>query len=193
MIYTELDKITLSRFIDVYLGNINRVADGGIHTKEEKMEAAKKLCSRYLSIVGGKSMLSQISRRNEVLKLQMRISCLDSCNRLMLLGEWKEVCKILVLLGYRFIDNEHEKIKGKIESVKASDRYRMEKIINEEHSSPGNFVMDRTYFTKERVALMSHVKMYIDPDTFMAEEYAWMVRRMCDELDAAIRSTKKKK
>ena len=40
---------------------------------------------------------------------------------------------------------------------------------------------------------MSHVRMYIDADTFSAEEYAWMVKRMCDELDAAMKRANKKK
>ena len=53
--------------------------------------------------------------------------------------------------------------------------------------------MDREYFTKERVSLMSYVKMHIDESTFSAKEYAYMVRRMCDDIDAMIRSTSKKK
>lgn len=193
MIYKELDKIPLSRFIDVYLGNINRVSEGGKYSTKEKKEAAEKLCGRYLSIVGGKSMLSKISRRNEVLKLQMRISCLDACKRLMSVGAWEEVCNVLGTLGYKMGDADRWRVKAKVDSLEASDRYRMEKIVNEEKGNEGKAVMDRTYFTRERVAVMSHVKMYINPDTFSAEEYAWMVRRMCDELDAAIRSAKKKK
>ena len=57
----------------------------------------------------------------------------------------------------------------------------------------GKIKMDREYFTKERVSLMSHVKMHIDENTFSAKEYAYMVRRMCDDIDAMIRSTSKKK
>lgn len=193
MLYKELDKIPLSRFIDVYLGNVNRVAEGGKYTRAEKEAAAEGLCNRYLSIVGGKSMLAQISRRNEVLKLQMRLSCLEACRRMMSCGAWDGVRDVLGTIGYRFRKEDRAQMKAKVDSVEASDRYRMDKLLNEEKAKEGKAVMDRTYFTKERVAVMGHVKMYIDADVFSAEEYAWMVRRMCEELDAAIRSTRKKK
>lgn len=192
MLYTELDKIPLSRFIDVYLGNINRVAEGGKYSRAEKKEAAERLCSRYLSIVGGRSMLAQISRRNEVVKLQMRLTCLQACRRLMQVGAWDGVREVLGTLGYRMGPGERERMRAKVDSVEASDRYRMDKLLKDEKEHVGKEVMDRTYFTRERVAVMSHVKMYIDADTFSAEEYAWMVKRMCDELDAAIRATNKK-
>lgn len=193
MIYTELDKIPLSRFIDVYLGNINRVADGGKHSKEEKKAAAEKLCSDYLSIVGGRSMLSQISRRNEVLKLQMRLACIGACRRLISAGDWEGACKVFATLGYRLRPDDRIGIKAKADSIEASDKYRLDKLVSEFRQADKRPAMDRTYFTKERVAVMSHVKMYIDSDTFSAAEYAYMVKRMCDELDAAIRASREKR
>lgn len=95
-------------------------------------------------------------------------------------------------LGYKFREDEHDKIKNRISSVSASDNYRLAKL---QETSPdiGKIKMDREYFTKERVSLMSHVKMHIDENTFSAKEYAYMVKRMCDDIDAMIRSTSKKK
>lgn len=196
MIYTELDKIPLSRFIDVYLGDTDRVADGGTYTKKEKEDAASRLCSRYLGIVGGRQMLSVISRRNDALKVRMRLACLTACRELILVGATEEARGVLGSLGYPFPDADRGKMLAKVDSVMSADKYRLHKLQAEERreqENAGKSKMDRAYFTKERVAVMSHVRMYIDADTFSAEEYAWMVKRMCDELDAAMKRANKKK
>ena len=192
MIYNDLDKICLSRFIDIFLGDIDKVVQGGKYSTKEKALAAEKLCNEYLSIVGGKSAISLISRRNEILKIQIRLSCLAVCEGLILSGDWSDVVDVMSTLGYKFKEDEHDKIRNRISSVSASDKYRLVKLA-ETSSDMGKTKMDREYFTKERVSLMSYVKMHIDESTFSAKEYAYMVRRMCDDIDAMIRSTSKKK
>lgn len=192
MIYNDLDKICLSRFIDIFLGDIDKVVQGGKYSAEEKALAAEKLCNEYLSIVGGKSATSLISRRNEILKIQIRLNCLAVCEKMILSDDWSDVVEVMSTLGYKFKEDEHDKIRNRISSVSASDKYRLAKLA-ETSSDMGKTKMDREYFTKERVSLMSHVKMHIDESTFSAKEYAYMVRRMCDDIDAMIRSTSKKK
>lgn len=195
MIYTELDKIPLSRFIDVYLGDTDRVADGGTYTKKEKEEAASRLCGRYLGIVGGRQALAVTSRRNDALKVRMRLACLAACRVLICAGAPEDAVAVLGALGYPFPAADGEKMLAKVDSVEAADKYRLRKLEAEERrwrENAGNPKMDRAYFTKERVAVMSHVRMYIDADTFSAEEYAWMVKRMCDELDAAMKRANNK-
>lgn len=192
MIYNDLSKIALSRFIDIFLGDVDKVVQSGVHSIKEKVLAAEKLCNEYLSIIGGKSAVAQIIRRNEVLNIQIRLNCFSMCEKLISSGDWDVVISIMGALGYRFKEDEHEKITNRIKSVSASDNYRLAKL-QESAANSGKVKMDRDYFTKERVSLMSHVKMHIDENTFSAKEYAYMVRRMCDEIDALIRSTSKKK
>lgn len=194
--YKELDKIPLSRFIDVYLGDLDAVVSGGGNYSEaEKREAATSLCSRYVRIVGGRSALSQISRRNEVMKLDMRLCVLRSCRRLLAYGDEDSARDVLASLGYEPVKDRTSLLR-KLDSVESMDKYHLNKLMKSfEEKEPGR-KMTREDFTKERVALMGHVRMYIDSDTFCAEEYAWMVRRMCDEIEAALKSrqhkTKKK-
>lgn len=191
MIYTELDKISLSRFIDIFLGDIDKVVVRGQYSQKEKEEASEKLCNEYFSIIGGKSVISHINRRNEILKIHMRMCCFERCSLFMELGEWDDVRNIMDALGYSFKDNEHDKIRSRIESVSASDKYRLAKL--QEHSDNSKRTkIDREYFIRERVAVMSHIKMRIDENTFSAKEYAYLVKNMCEEIDAMIRSTKKK-
>ncbi|RGM26966.1 hypothetical protein [Bacteroides sp. OM08-17BH] len=192
MIYNDLGKISLSRFIDIFLGDIDKVVQKGMYSAGEKVAAAERLCNEYISIIGGRSAVAQISRRNEVLKIQIRLNCLSICERMVSSGDWGDAVDILATLGYKFKEDEHEKIKSRITSVSASDRYRLAKLEDNTHDA-GRVKMDREYFTRERVSLMSHIKMHIDENTFSAKEYAYMVRRMCDDVDAMIRSTSKRK
>lgn len=191
MMYTELDKMPLSRFIDVFLGDMDKVVIRGRYSQEEKVKASERLCNEYLSIIGGRSVVSHINRRNEVLKIHMRMCCLESASRFIAMGEWDEVRNIMAALGYSFKSGEHDRMRTRIESVMASDKYRIAKLQELSDNSMGA-KMDREYFTRERVSVMSHVKMHIDENTFSAKEYAYLVRNMCEETDAMIRSTKKK-
>lgn len=191
MMYTELDKMPLSQFIDVFLGDMDKVVIRGRYSQEEKVKASEKLCNEYLSIIGGKSVVSHINKRNEVLKIHMRMCCLESASWFIVMGEWDEVRNIMAALGYSFKSGEHDRMRSRIESVMASDKYRIAKL-QELSDNSISAKMDREYFTRERVSVMSHVKMHIDENTFSAKEYAYLVRNMCEEIDAMIRSTKKK-
>lgn len=191
MMYTELDKMPLSRFIDVFLGDMDKVVIRGRYSQEEKVKASEKLCNEYLSIIGGKSVISHINKRNEMLKIHMRMCCLERASQFMAMGEWEEIRNIMGALGYSFKSGEHDRIRARIESVMASDKYRLAKL-QELSDNSMSAKMDREYFTRERVSVMSHVKMHIDENTFSAKEYAYLVRNMCEEIDAMIRSTKKK-
>lgn len=189
--YMDLGELTLARFIDIFLGDVDKVVKDGTseHTESDRMAAAEKLCNDYMVIVGGKSVLSVIARRGELLKLQMRETCLNAARRLAVMGEWDGAMEIMGNLGYRV---KPEQLMGKIKSVQASGRYRMAKLQDGMKEKEG-VRMDREYFTRERVSVMSHTKMYIDEHTFTAKEYAYMVKMMCDEIDNMMRSMGKKK
>ena len=101
MIYNDLSKIALSRFIDIFLGDIDKVVQGDSHSIKEKVLAAEKLCNEYLSIIGGKSAVAQIIRRNEVLNIQIRLNCFFMCEKLISSGDWDVVVSIMGALGWR--------------------------------------------------------------------------------------------
>ena len=77
MLYKDLNKITLSNFIDIFLGDTDKVVVKGQYSQKEKEEASERLCNEYLSIVGGKSMQTLINRRNEIMKIHMRMCCFE--------------------------------------------------------------------------------------------------------------------
>lgn len=184
-----MNEITLSMFIDIYLGDTAKTVREGASGEAPcgeaaRQEVAARLCMQYLSIVGGKSIMAQVSRRNEMLSLQMRIVCLDACRRLAKAGCVDDAQGIMATLGYRFGTGEHERMMKKLDSLEATYRYRFDKLrAAAGQEGKDAKAIDRDYFTRERVAVMAHMKMHIDPDAFTAAEYAWMVRRMCDELE----------
>ncbi len=191
MLYTDLGEITLARFIDIFTGDIWKAVKEGEHKEAEVQEAAEKLCSEYLMIVGGRSVLAQVRKRDEYLKLQMRAVCLDICERLMVLGGVKEAADVMETLGYHLSEVKDVSLKRKITSVRQSDRYRMSKLAASFTKSDGTKI-DKEHFVKERVMVMSHWKMHIDANVFSAKEYAYMVKFVCDEMEAAARQMRKK-
>ena len=45
-----------------------------------------------------------------------------------------------------------------------------------------SFKMDKNYFARERVMVMAHFGMQIRKNEITAKEYAFMVKRMCDDV-----------
>lgn len=184
MIYT-LDTITLGRFIDVYLGDTNKAVEGE-HTEEEKRLATEKMCYEYMEIVGGKSVLSVISKRNETLKIAMRATCLRECETLANVGDLDSALRILNTFGYR-VKKDKEAILNKVKSILSSDSYKLAKMQGNESEN----TINRDSFIKERVAIMSHLKMHIDENVFKAKEYAYLVKQVNDEVESMMKNIKK--
>ena len=183
MIYT-LDTISLARFIDVFLGDFDKSVEGE-HTDKEKEKAAEKMCNEYMEIVGGKSVASLLVKRNNILKIEMRRACLDVCKMLASSGYTQDACAVFKSMGYSVADNKDD-IMNKANSIISSDAYQLEKI-KPENSEP----MTRDNFTKEKVAIMSHLKMYIDDNVFKAKEYAYLVKQVNNEIEAMMKTYKK--
>lgn len=183
MIYT-LDTISLSRFIDVFLGDINKAVEGD-YTENEKKDAAESMCHEYMSIVSGKSVASLLVKRNSILKIEMRRTCLEVCRILATAGYTADSCMVFKGLGYSVADNK-DTILAKVESILASDSYQLDKLTAHD-AEP----MTRDSFTKEKVAIMAHLKMYIDDNVFKAKEYAYLVKQVNDEIEAMMKTYKK--
>lgn len=185
MVYT-LEDIKLGRFIDVYLGDIDKAVDG-VYKERVKQEAAERMCQEYMMIVGGKSVASMLVKRNNVLKIEMRRTCLETCKMLASAGDIGAACEVMASMGYKVAKNREAVLK-KIESAMASDAYQLERMKQGEgeHEKPS-----REHFIKERVAVMGHLKMHIDEQVFTAKEYAYLVKQVSDEVDAMMRAVKK--
>lgn len=184
MIY-ELDTIPLGRFIDVYLGDASKAVEGE-YSEAEQREAAERMCDAYMSIVGGKSLASLIVRRHQALKIQMRGSCLSLCKMFVEGGDLATACAIMLNLGYR-VEADKQKLLRKIDVVLSSDAYQLSKFSDKKEGEP----LTRDHFIRERVAVMSHLKMYIDEAVFKAKEYAYLVKQVHDEIDSMMKSVKR--
>lgn len=191
MIYTDLDRISLRRFIDVFCGDSDAVCEGN-YSKEEKKKAVSGLVNEYMSIVGKKGILAEVSKKNEIIGLMIKIGVMNACRYLAEEKEWETACSVLDDMGYKLAPEDHDKILNRIEAILSNSRFRMDKIMVEKPDNKESAVMDRDYFVRERVAVMQHFNMHVDPDTFSAKEYAYMVKRMCDEVDFRLKALKKK-
>lgn len=191
MIYTDLDRISLRRFIDVFCGDSDAVCEGN-YSEEEKKKAVSGLVNEYMSIVGKKGILAEVSKKNEIIGLMIKIGVMNACRYLAEEKEWETACSVLDDMGYKLATEDHDKILNRIEAILSNSRFRMDKIMAEKPDNKKSAVMDRDYFVRERVAVMQHFNMHVDPDAFSAKEYAYMVKRMCDEVDFRLKALKKK-
>jgi len=184
MLYTDLNDITLSRFIDIYNGNNLSVVKGGIHSEKELTEAAEKLIYEYIGIVGGKSIQSEINQKNELLNTRTYIQVLSRCQTLIKLDKWDDVCEVLGILGYNFKPDNHEGMKSRIDALIPSMNMKYDLLKSGVKPKSDN-KKDPDYFTKEIALIMTHFKMHIDESVISAKKYAYIVKRMSDEVEAS--------
>lgn len=60
-------------------------------------------------------------------------------------------------------------------------KYMLERI-NAREKPESAVKMDKNYFVRERVAVMAHYGMQIRKNEISAKEYAFMVKRMCEDI-----------
>lgn len=173
----RLDDIRLKDFLDVYFGDFS-VLEG---TEEERMREASEMCMEYFQIVGGKQVALQMLKRDKVLKIEMRGSVLEACERLLLLGETDAAIEVIGSIGYRVTK---ENILEKIKNVRNMDAYALKKMDEEDVSNE----LTREHFVRERCFIMGHLKMHIDERVFSAKEYAYLVKQVGDEVEAMVRA-----
>lgn len=184
MIYkADINELPLNVFIEVYTNEKNNV-----EFDIPKEEAVQKVVTDYMSIVGGKQMAAEIINSNRRLNLILMAECMNACENLMLLGKWKEVCDVLLSLGYSLKASDKDKIKSRVKALKAKAEYDLstEKKDEKKAEKP-----TKEAFTKERVTIMKYNKMQIDTHTITAAEYAYLVKQTCDEIEELNRKHKK--
>lgn len=184
MIYkADINELPLNVFIEVYTNENNN-----IEFDIEKDAAMKKVITDYMNIVGGKQIASEIVNMNRSLNLALMVDCMTACENLMLLNKWKEVCDVLLSLGYSLKESDKDKIKSRVKALKAKAEYDLstERKDDKKAEKP-----TKEAFTKERVTIMKYNKMQIDTHTITAAEYAYLVKQTCDEIEELNRKHKK--
>lgn len=185
MIHT-LETISLANFINVFIGEYNYAGEN--EDDKALSVASEKMIAEYIEVIGGKSVQKEIYSLNEDLNNKIKSTLMDNCEILMQFEEWSAVSVILSNMGYSILPEDKEKIKRRIMSIKATcalkNRPKEAKIKDKK--------VDKDYFIQERSLLMSHYKMYIDPNIYRAKEYAYLVKNFTDEIKA-IKSISHKK
>lgn len=106
-------------------------------------------------------------------------------------NRWEDAAIMLSLFGFSYSPSDHDKIRKKVSSILSMSEYMIERINNREKPRD-NSKLDKDYFVRERVAVMSHYGMQIRKNEISAKEYAFMVRRMCEEIKSMNKSLKRK-
>ena len=178
--YHTLDTISMADFERLYFGDISVVSKNGTGSEDELKAAATEIIQKYIQIISGESAAAELSKRNTILKLEMRIVVLQAAKSLADARMYEDACKVMAALGYRLKPENKEAISRKIDGVLASDTYRLETAKKQSEKENTNDI-DHDYFVKERVQVMRWAKMRISPDDITAIEYAYLIKAMCDE------------
>lgn len=187
-----LDTIRLARFIDLWLGDVSAVVAEGTATEEDMARAARSLCEQYIGIVGGTQVQARLAQENERLKLKMRRVCLETARALLAVGDEESARRVLRSAGLAS-DGDTAVLRRRIDGWLAQDGYKEKRAQEAQKQAESGARMTRDCFTRERVAVMRWVKMYVDERQISAAEYAWMVRAMCDDLKRSMNEQRKLK
>ena len=184
MLYNDLDKIPLDIFIDVFTGDNSKLIIEGKHSNEELSEQAESLIIEYTEIIGGVSLLSEMSRKSSLINLHIKIEYMKVLEVMIANSDWDYEVKALSQLGFSYSSSEHDKIRKRISSILSMSQYMLERENAKEKPERAS-KMDKNYFARERVMVMSHFGMQIRKNEISAKEYAFMVKRMCEDMKSA--------
>jgi hypothetical protein len=177
----------------VYNGDYKSLVINGSHEKEEIVSTAKELVTEYIEIVGQTSISAEINRKNSILNLNNKYNVLLMCERLSAMNMFDEVCEILKEFGYTVKSND---VQQKVKTILNSTKFFLDKSEREYNAIIKSGKRDKDHFYKEISIVMTHYKMSIDKERISAKEYAYIVKRMCEEIKeqnaAALRIKNKK-
>ena len=106
-------------------------------------------------------------------------------------NDWEYAANALSRLGFTYSSSEHDKIRKKAASILSMSKYMLERA-NAKEKPESTSKMDKNYFVRERVAVMSHYGMHIRKNEISAKEYAYMVKKMCEDVKSMGKSLKRK-
>lgn len=180
----KLETMSMAAFERLYFGDATAlIAEGECSDEKALSAAASKMLEEYITIVSAGSASAELARRNNLIKLEMRVAVLEAAKTLAEARMYDDACKVMRSLGYELEATKKNGIKMRIDGVLAADRYRLEQMKKSD-AGREEIEPDRDHFVKERVQVMRWAKMRINPKDITAKEYAYMVRAMIDEAHA---------
>lgn len=193
MLYSNLSEIKLSAFIEAITSNVRAVVKDSpsLHSDEECKEAMGILMMQYIDACGGSGTAMRIDRRRRCMVLCMKSKLVEICENLAVCGMYSDAVPVLMKMGYKLHPEDKEGIVSKIRQLKGRVAYDIDLMTQETENNEGNG-MTASDFTKERVAIMTHYKIYVDPNVYTAEEYACLVNQFNHEIDDMRRRMAKK-
>lgn len=190
MLYESINDMKLAAFIEVATGNESAVVIDGTHSPDEISAACDYLIMEYMDACGGMSVGAQLDKRRTAILLSVRSRMITNCKILVKAGFYEDVCDILSVMGYNLRPDDTEKIEMRVDQIMNKCKYDYDLLTKDASKEVKS--MTREDFTKERVAIMSHYRMYIDPNVYTAMEYACLVNQFNHEIDDMRRRMAKK-
>lgn len=167
-------------YISVVLGTFEGEFDCPLDVARAKLKFA------YCNIVGGRKMAAEIIKQSETLNLNTTLQCLTAIKNLLAMQRADLVVPIMQELGYDVAGKSVQEITAKVDNLLRMaelKRLRMETARADKEKKGKVEELTAESFVRERVAMMSYYKMQFDLDRMTAAEYAYMLKRMCDELE----------
>jgi hypothetical protein len=184
-IYTKCDEIPLCKFIEVYNGNLEALVVSGKVSNDELRDTASYLMQEYASIIGNNNLSFEIGKKNSIINSNIKLTLLDAAANLINMGSYKNASDILEYVGIKMADDHSKETIDKTLDAITSNRSYIEMRLTLERNKERqkqNLPVKPIDFTRERMIVGTHFKMYIDPLKYTAAEYGNMVKMMLDEL-----------
>lgn len=193
MLYSSLSEIKLSAFIDAITGNARAVVKDSpsLHSDEECKETAGILMMQYIDACGGSGNAAKLGTKKKNMNLCIKSRLIEICENLAESGLYEDVVPIMMKMGYKLHPKDRDGIVQRITQLKGRIAYDMD-LMNQELANNKSDGMTKSDFTKERVAIMTHYKIYVDPDIYTAEEYACLVSQFNREYEELRRNIAKR-
>lgn len=184
MLYTDIAKIPLSRFIDIYCGDRDALIINGKHSEKELSETANSLIQKYIEIAGGKSINTELRAKDERLILESKVSCMEACLNIIKLGDYDSVANILNNFGYKLAcntDSDKMRIHSRVQSILQQGKMRIAQLDSKKKDVKPIDKPTREQFASEMAIVMSRFKPF-NENEISAAVYANWVKIMCDEI-----------
>jgi len=179
-LYTTCKVIPLTKFIDVYCGDLEALVIEGESDKEALEAASSKIVAEYVKIIGGENMF-ELTRQNDLINKQIKVTVLEAAKGLLSMRAYTEAVNALASV------NMKAEVPDTVEEVKAlngridSELANLKRILLSEAKkaeSKQEQKVDRSHFMRELAMANAHFKFCIDPNQYTAESYAYLIKQM---------------
>ena len=107
-LYTKCDETPLCKFIEAYNGNLKALVISGMPSDKELQDAASSLMQEYASIIGNNNLSFEISRKNNLINSNIKLTLLDVGENLIEMKAYKDASDVLSYVGIKIGKVIHE-------------------------------------------------------------------------------------